>query len=68
VFHNQLFFFEEHGIEGSQIDVERLYGVVGERSSHNDDGKAISEWIVPVSDVETFLAGGLALPKTYLRG
>ena len=56
VFHNQLLFFDQHGIEGSQVDVERLYGVIGERLSHNDDGIAVSEWIVPVSEVETFLA------------
>lgn len=68
VFHNQLLFFKQHGIEESQTDVERLYGVIGERMSHNNDGTALSEWIVPVSEVQTSLAGGLALPKTYPRG
>jgi CdiI N-terminal domain len=67
VFHNQLLFFKQHGIEESPIDSEHLYGVIGRRMSHNDEGIALSEWSVSVSDVETFLAGGLVLPKTYLR-
>lgn len=67
VFHNQLFFFGQHGIEGSQIDVESLYEVIGERMTHDDEGVPLSEWSVPISDVRTFLADGSS-PRTYLRG
>jgi hypothetical protein len=56
VFHNQLLFFEKHKIQGSHIDVELLYELVGEPSSRNEEGSPISEWAVPVSAVEAFLA------------
>jgi len=68
VFHNQLLFFEQHGIEGPQVDIERLYGVIGARRSHTDEGTPLSEWAVPASDVITFLEGGLPLPRTDLPG
>jgi hypothetical protein len=55
VFHNQLFFFGQHQVEGSHIDIEVLYGFIGKRVSYDDDGTPISEWTVPVSDVEIFL-------------
>jgi hypothetical protein len=68
VFHNQLLFFEKNGIHGSQVDIDSLYGFIGKRVLHNDDGIPLSEWTVSVSDVERFLAGGLALPNAGHRG
>ncbi|MGO8788436.1 MAG: hypothetical protein ACLQVL_13795 [Terriglobia bacterium] len=56
VFHNQLLFFGQHKVEGSHIDIELLYGFIGKRLSHNNEGTPLSEWTVPVSDVEIFLA------------
>jgi len=61
IFQNHLFFFAQHQVEGSHIDIEFLYGFIGKRDSFDDDGRPISEWTVPVSDVEIFLASsGLA--------
>jgi len=57
VFHNQLLFFEQHKVEGSHIDIERLYGVIGERQRHNSDGTPLSEWAVPAAEIEMFLEG-----------
>lgn len=68
VFHNQLVFFGQHRIKGSQVDVESLYGVIGERLTHTDEEVPLSEWSVPVSDVETFLAGGSVPPGPCLPG
>ena len=56
VFHNQLLFFEQHKIQGPHIEIDYLCQFVGEREPYNDNGIPISEWIVPVSDVEEFLA------------
>jgi contact-dependent growth inhibition (CDI) system CdiI-like immunity protein len=55
VFHNQLLLFERHGIEGSHLDLERLFSLIGERKSHNAEGMPISEWYLPASDAEKFL-------------
>jgi len=55
VFHNQLLFFETHGVQGTRVDVDRLYGVIGERQSRNAEGTPVSEWIIPVLDVQKFL-------------
>jgi hypothetical protein len=55
VFHNQLFFFAKHRIEGSHIDVKRLYECIGNRFPHNDEGTPVSEWNVPVSEVKRFI-------------
>jgi hypothetical protein len=57
VFHNQLLFFEQHKVQGSHLDIDCLYNLVGARVSHNDEGTPLSEWIVPVSEVKAFLAG-----------
>jgi len=64
VFHNQLLFFAAHKIQGPALDIESLYSFVGERQSHDVDGTPISEWTVPVSDVEIFLAGGPFVEST----
>jgi len=58
VFHNQLLFFGQHKIQGPLIDPEQLYELIGEYTTHNDEGTPLSEWRVSVRDVETFL--GLA--------
>ena len=55
VFQNQLFFFAQYKINGSCIEVEQLYGLIGEHMSHDEEGVPLSEWRVPVSDVEEFL-------------
>jgi hypothetical protein len=55
VFHNQLLFFEQHKIQESNVDIVRLYGVIGERHSHDEEGAPLSEWTISVSDVEVFL-------------
>ena len=55
VFHNQLFFFAKHRVEGSYIDVKRLYEFIGNRFPHNDEGTPVSEWTVPVSEVKRFI-------------
>jgi hypothetical protein len=62
LFHNQLLFFEQHKVQGSHIDVERLYDLVGERVSRNSEGVPLSEWIISVSEVEAFLASLAAMP------
>jgi hypothetical protein len=54
-FHNQLLFFEMHDITGSGINVEELFGLVGEHFTNNDDGEPVSEWRVPVAEVAAFL-------------
>jgi hypothetical protein len=56
VFHNQLFFFEQHNVKGPGVDVEELYTIVGEHSSYDDEGVLISEWRVPLEDVQRFLS------------
>ncbi len=55
VFHNQLLFFAKHRVEGSRVAVKHLYEFIGNRLSHNNEGTPVSEWTVPVSDVEIFL-------------
>jgi len=55
VFHNQLLFFGKHKIEGPLIDPEQIYGLIGNYAARNDEGTPLSEWRVPVRDVETFL-------------
>ena len=62
VFHNQLLFFKQHKVRRSLVDLDELYGFVGEHQSHNNDGVPLSEWTVPVSDVERFLKGGAVPP------
>jgi hypothetical protein len=64
VFHNQLLFFEARKIKGPDVDVESLYSFVGEHHSHNVEGTPVSEWKVPVSDIEIFLAGGPFVEST----
>ena len=60
VFHNQLLFFAKHSLEGSHVDVERLYELIGKRMAHNSEGTPVSEWHVPVRDVEAFLKSNSA--------
>ncbi len=55
VFHNQLFFFEQHGIQGPHLDLTHLFSLIGERATRNEAGEPISEWCVPASDVGKFL-------------
>jgi hypothetical protein len=55
VFHNQLLFFADHKVQGSRVDVKGLYEFIGNRVPHNNEGAAVSEWVVRVSDVERFL-------------
>jgi CdiI N-terminal domain len=55
VFHNQLFFFAKHKVQGTRVDLELLYGFIRERRSRNDKGTPLSEWTVPVSDIEKFV-------------
>jgi hypothetical protein len=55
VFHNQLLFFHMHGINGPHVDIEKLFPLIGEHLSRNDEGTPLSEWRVPVADVQTFL-------------
>ena len=55
VFHNQLLFFEQHGIGGPSVDIEQLYGLIGKLESHGGGGEPLSEWTVPVPDIDTFL-------------
>jgi contact-dependent growth inhibition (CDI) system CdiI-like immunity protein len=35
---------------------EQFYAIVGERSTHSEDGTPLSEWAVPFADVLAFLA------------
>jgi CdiI N-terminal domain len=55
VFHNQLLFFEEYNLKGSGFDVEGLYSLVSEHASYNTEGDLISEWRVPLGEVQRFL-------------
>lgn len=56
IFHNQLFFFAQHGIEGPRLNLDQLFRLIGDRVQVDKDGEQISEWKVPLSDVEEFLA------------
>jgi ABC-type histidine transport system ATPase subunit len=60
VFHNQLFFFATHSITGDRIDVEELFVFLGKHFSRNEEGNPVSEWRVPVTQVETFLTSSSA--------
>ena len=55
VFHNQLLFFAKHNVEGENVDIERLYGLVGTHSSPKQESLPVSEWQVAVEDIEKFL-------------
>lgn len=55
IFHNQLLFFEQHRVQGVQLNVTSLYNLIGERLSQNSEGVALSEWAVPIADVKKFL-------------
>jgi len=55
VFHNQLFFFKQHGIRSPRLDLTHLFSLIGGRKTHNEEGEPTSEWFVPASDVEKFL-------------
>jgi hypothetical protein len=55
VFHNQLLFFAQYEIAGSHVDIERLYDRIGEHFTHNDEGVPVSQWHVPVCEIESFL-------------
>jgi len=55
VFHNQLFFFEQHGLRTPQIETELLYEFIGERSRKSADGTPLSEWVVALPHIEKFL-------------
>lgn len=68
VFHNQLLFFAKHRVEGSHIDVKRLYEFIGNRLRHNDEGTPVSEWTVPVSDVKTFIDSARGVWPPHLSG
>jgi len=57
VFHNQLLFFAQHEISGPEVDIDRLYRLIGELTPYNRGGTPVSEWRVSVSDVQKFLAG-----------
>ncbi len=52
VFHEQL--VPGEAIKNPDV-AEDFYAAVGERRPRNDDGKPVSEWIVPFSDVLAFL-------------
>jgi hypothetical protein len=54
VFHNQIFFFSKHGLE-EMPDLEKLFKFVEPRQTHNSKGMAVSEWLVPVSEIRRFL-------------
>lgn len=64
VFQNQLLFFAKHQLTGPRIEVELLYRLIGEHTSFNADGVPVSEWQIPVSDVERFLAEKASYPRT----
>ena len=57
VFHNQLLFFAQHEIGGSDIDIDRLYRLIGALTFQSSEGTPLSAWRVSVSDAEKFLAG-----------
>jgi len=52
--------FTERLVPGEAIHAsniaERFYRAVGERRSQSEDGEQISEWLVPFSEVLSFLA------------
>jgi contact-dependent growth inhibition (CDI) system CdiI-like immunity protein len=60
LFHNQLLFFGQNNLRGGNLDIDHLYAVVGEHSRLSQNGAPISEWTVPVSDVEHFLTADSA--------
>jgi hypothetical protein len=45
----------DRNIESPNVAAQ-FYEIVGERSTHSDDGTPISEWAVPFSDVLAFIA------------
>jgi hypothetical protein len=45
----------DRNIEAPRV-AEQFYELVGERTTHNDEGKSLSEWTVPFADVLAFLA------------
>lgn len=45
---NRIIFFADLG---EVFNVEQLSGYIGIRSTHNEDGARISEWVVPLQDV-----------------
>jgi len=55
VFQNQLFFFDQHGSVKQDFVIEDLFGFIGKHKAHDEDGNQLSEWVVPVSDIEFFL-------------
>ena len=63
LFHNQLLFFEKypmpyfrrHRGKVTPITIDWLYKLVGERESQSRDGTPLSEWTVPVHEIEEFL-------------
>jgi hypothetical protein len=54
--------FTERLVPGEAIRAsniaESFYQAVGERRSQSDDGEPLSEWVVPFSEVLSFLANG----------
>jgi contact-dependent growth inhibition (CDI) system CdiI-like immunity protein len=54
--------FHERLVPGETVSEPNVsadfYAAVGERESRSEDGEPVSEWMVPFSDVLTFLADG----------
>ena len=55
IFQNQLLFFAKHGLTGTGMEIDQLYGLIGKHDSKNKQGVPVSEWSVSLNDVEAFL-------------
>ncbi|MGE5324071.1 MAG: hypothetical protein ACM3SW_14475, partial [Actinomycetota bacterium] len=64
IFHNQLLFFEQHGVT-EELNVLALYDLIGPRLSQDDEGTPISEWSVPAVEIKSFLN---AVGEKYHQG
>jgi len=53
VFQNQVLLATE--VENSMIG-DAIYGLIPVRETHTDDGQKISEWVVPLRDIDAFLS------------
>lgn len=54
VFHNQIFLYKEHGIS-RRLDILDLYEYIGSRRQTDLNGREISEWVIPILEIEQFL-------------
>src|SRR5690348_7680794 len=50
IFHNQLFFFNQHDIR-EELHAGALYDFIGPRLSQDDEGTPLSEWSVPAIEI-----------------